>query len=412
MNLLYVTHRIPYPPNKGDKIRAYNILCHLAQKHDVFLATLIDEPADQRYIPSVSAKVKEFCWDTIHPTSKKLTSSMAWLHGNSASAAYFYSRKVQHWIDNLIDRVELDAVFCSSSPSAEYLFRSRHNQETVNRLLRVMDFIDVDSYKWQQYAGRKKQPLRLLYSLEAHCLARYEETIADHFDHLLLVSEPEQNLFAQRISSRKSLVLTNGVDLEYFTPSYRPELPNNGPTLVFTGAMDYWPNIEGVEWFVRNVLPSIQTALPDVTFYIVGSHPTPNIRKIAQDHPAIKVTGYVDDIRTYLAAADLSVVPLRIARGIQNKVLEAMAMAKPVVCTPQALEGINAHPQKEVITADTPERFSAAIIRLIKNQTQRKLLGRTARAFVEKNYSWPNNLSLLDTILKPCPPKAINQLTN
>ncbi|GKT11011.1 TIGR03087 family PEP-CTERM/XrtA system glycosyltransferase [Desulforhabdus sp. TSK] len=399
MNILFIAHRMPYPPNKGDKIRSYHILRHLALRHAVYLATLIDDSNDLQHVQSLSSLVNQLSLDVIHPAVKRLLSSLALLQYKPISAAYFYSRKLQAWIDNLLDTVDMDLVFCSSSPTAEYLFRSRHNNGKLKRSCRIMDLMDVDSCKWRQYAERATGPMQIIYRLEAKALLRYEERIAGEFERLLLVSEAEKALFTQHITVPHAQTMNNGVDLEYFSPSLRSSLKTSSPTLVFTGAMDYWPNVEGVEWFSHNVLPRIQTIFPKVTFYVVGRNPAASLRKLAGKNPGVKVTGYVKDVRDYLAPADLCVAPLRIARGIQNKVLEAMAMAKAVVCTPEALEGIDAHPGEHVIEAGDAPSFADAVVDLLGNKARAAELGRQARLFVEEHFSWPRNLSLLDDML-------------
>ena len=362
----------------------------------------------QQFVSGLRRMVKKMCCDTIHPLSKKLLSSVALLRSMPMSVPYFYSRKIQGWIDGLLDCAGIDAVFCSSSPTAEYLFRSRHYNGTLKRLPWIIDLIDVDSYKWEQYAERSGRLMRPVYHLEARCLKKYEERIASEFDRVLLVSEAERTRFLDRVSTANSKAVMNGVDQEYFSPAFRSGLPKNGPVLAFSGVMDYRPNIDGVEWFVKDVLTRIQKVFPDLIFYIVGARPTSSVRLMAQKYPGVKVTGYVDDIRTYLAGADVCVVPLRIARGIQNKVLEAMAMGKAVVCTQHALEGIPAESGKDLMKADGEEGFADAVIELLGDRTHMEKLGRQARAFTENHFSWKRNLAPLDAIFHSERPASAN----
>jgi sugar transferase (PEP-CTERM/EpsH1 system associated) len=241
--------------------------------------------------------------------------------------------------------------------------------------------------------------MRFVYRSEAANLERYERRIAEEFDRLLLVSESEKLLFPGEVPGSKLGALRNGVDLDYFSPKFRPTLPVTGPMLVFTGAMDYWPNIDGAAWFIQNVFDRVLAVCPDVSFHVVGSNPVRDLRRLAAGRPEVVVTGYVDDVRNYLAAADLCVVPLRIARGIQNKVLEAMAMGKAVVCTPEALEGIDAPPGAGCLRAEAPEAFASAVIDLLCDGPRSRRLGMRGRAFVESRFSWPGNLAPLDSIL-------------
>ncbi len=398
MRILFISHRIPYPPDKGDKIRSYNILRHLLQDHDVCLAFMVDDKKDIKHLEVLSSMVTKLCWDTVRPFSGKLLSSIAFLRSEPISVSYFYSKKIQEWVDTLFGGSEIDAVLCSSSPTAEYLFRSRYYKSKLRQLPRIIDLIDVDSHKWEQYAERSKGFMRGVYSLEARYLRKYEERIAGEFDRVLLAGENERALFLKRVSAVNTDAIVNGVDQEYFSNSFPLKMAKNGPVLAFAGAMDYYPNVEGAEWFVRNVFGRIQAVFPDVTFYIVGNRPTSSIRLMAQRYRGVKVTGYVEDIRPYIAGADVCVVPLNIARGIQNKVLEAMSMGKALVCTPQALEGIHAEPGKEVITAGDADAFAGAVIQLLGDKKRTRELGTRARAYIEAHFSWKNNLALLDTI--------------
>jgi sugar transferase (PEP-CTERM/EpsH1 system associated) len=398
MRLLYITHRMPFPPNKGDKIRSFNILNHLAKRHDVYLACLVDDKSDLRFVPEIEQRVSRFVFDQIQPRTKKLLALRGLFRARPITVGYFYSTALQRQIDSIIDEVNIDAFVCSSSPMAEYLYRSRHANGRIRRALRVMDLIDIDSSKWAQYAKQSRWWTSCIYRYEAKHLANYEKSIAKNFDHVLVVSEQEKMVFPGGSDLPNLGAMSNGVDLDYF----RPEPPATNiatrPTLVFTGAMDYLANIDGVKWFVEHVLPRVQAAIPDVELLIVGSKPTQEIERLGKLQGVV-VTGFVEDVRLYLARASVCIVPLRVARGIQNKVLEAMAMGKAVVCTPQAHEGIRATPGREVIVAENADAFAAETIRLLEDQTRARQLGVAARLCVEKEYAWDENMGLLDRIL-------------
>lgn len=398
MRILFLVHRIPYPPNKGDKIRSYNLLQYLVKNHEVYLGSLIDEAADIQHTKSLQNMVKEFIFEAINPKLKKICCLTSLFQKRSISVCYFYSNKLQQSIDNLLERVEFDVLICFSSPMAEYYFRSTYKKRTTKSLIKIMDLIDVDSYKWAQYAERSSGLKRLVYRHEAHYLSQYEHRIAETFNHLLVVSEQEKNIFLQGLAATNLHAVTNGVDLYFFNPDHPQRYQTRKPMLVFTGVMDYWPNIEGVFWFVERILPRIRAAFSNVTFYIVGSRPTTEIKNLERTE-GIVVTGFVEDIRDYLAAASVCVVPLRIARGIQNKILEAMAMRKPVVTTLQAFEGIKAVPDEDIIAAESEENFAAAVIDLLRNPSHAQKIGERARLCVETYYSWENNLSILDKLL-------------
>jgi len=398
MRLLYIAHRMPFPPNKGDKIRSFNILNHLVKRHDVYLACLVDDKSDLRFVPEIDQRVRRLVFDLIRPRMKKLRALGGLFRSRPITVGYFYSTDLQRQIDSIIDEVDIDAFVCSSSPMAEYLYRSRHANGKIRRALRVMDLIDIDSFKWAQYAEQGQWWTSPIYRYEARHLAEYEQNIARIFDHVLVVSEQEKMVFPGGSDWPNLDAMSNGVDLDYFTP-VQPVTPSmTRPTLVFTGAMDYLANIDGIKWFVESVFPQVQAAVPDVELLIVGSKPTREIRRLGGIRGVV-VTGFVEDVREYLARASVCIVPLRVARGIQNKVLEAMAMGKAVICTPQALEGIRASPNREVIVAESADAFAAETIRLLGDQTRARQLGVAARLCVEKEYAWDRNLSLLDRIL-------------
>lgn len=398
--ILFISHRIPYPPNKGDKIRSFNFIQHLACNHEVYLAFMVDNKDDLQYIEPLKRFSKNIFFDTLSPKIKKITSAVKALFfaPQPISIPYFYSKKLQHKIDCFLDSNTIDSVFCFSSPTAEYLYNSRHYNGLLKNLPWFMDFIDVDSHKWRQYAETNAQPLRWLYKREADHLLKYEKRIVKEFQQTLLVSEAEKKLLKSYIPSANTKAMGNGVDLQYFAPGQGVKHHNDVPTIVFTGAMDYWPNIAGVQWFANAIFPLIRKEIPDVQFQIVGGNPAPKVEDLAKID-GIFVVGYVADIRDYFATADICVIPLRIARGIQNKVLEAMAMGKAVVCTAEALEGITAEPGKDLIVAKDSEAFAKAVIMLLHNTTARKGFGHMARNRMENNYSWPKVLEHIDDLL-------------
>lgn len=403
MRILMICHRVPYPPNKGEKIRAFNILRHLAERHDVYLASLIDDSADLQSLNGLSGIVHRHVYDVISPVLKKAVSAPGLLVGRPVSVGYFYSRKLQREIDSILDDAGIAAVVCICSPTAEYLFKSRHGEGRLQGVKKVMDLIDVDSVKWREFAAKTIGPMKWVYGREASCLGRYERRVAAEFDHVLVVSQAEKRLLNGTAQAEKVLALENGVDLDYFSPIYPQAQRSSGPILVFTGVMDYWPNVDGVRWFAAEVFPAIRRRFPDVSFWIVGSRPTTQVRDLEKPENGIRVTGFVEDVRPYVAAADVCVAPLRLARGIQNKILEAMAMGRPVVCTPEALQGIDAADGHEVLTAGNAGAFSEAAVRLLTDTAFAKDLGLRARTHVEAHHSWAMNLQLLSDLLEPEP---------
>jgi len=394
-DLLFLTHRIPYPPNKGDKIRSYHLLKHLTQRYRVHLGTFIDDPDDWRHVDHV----KDLCGKThfarLKPNSARLRCLDGLMTNQPLTLGYYRNAGLQAWVEQVLNELPIKCVLVFSSAVAQYVSQAGH-------VRRVIDFVDIDSDKWLQYAVGKTWPMSWLYRREGRLLLHYERQVARDFDASLFVSHAEADLFRQIApeSAAKIGFFNNGVDTEYFSPTrnYQNPYPADALPLVFTGAMDYWPNADAVQWFARKILPAVLTQNPSACFYIIGSRPTAAVRALAE-LPGVVVTGMVPDIRPYLAHASLAVAPLRIARGIQNKVLEAMAMAKPVIASIQALEGITANAGEEVLLARDSGEFIATISALLKRPLE--AIGKAARVRVRVNYSWELNLKHVDELLSP-----------
>lgn len=385
-DLLFLAHRIPYPPDKGDKIRSWHLLKHLTKNWNVHLGAFVDDPDDWRHLGvlrSVCADVKLCALD---PRMRKLYSLSGLLRGEALTLPYYRHQDLAVWVRGKMgDGVDAAMVF--SSAMAQYVIDFRN-------LRRVMDFVDIDSDKWRQYAPTKAWPLSWLYRRESGCLLAWERQVAGAFDQSFFVSAAEADDFRNLApeSGGKISYFNNGVDAAYFDPtiSYGNPFPAGARAIVFTGAMDYWPNIDAVAWFAKAVLPALRLQNPDVVFYIVGSRPSGEVKALASD--AVVVTGRVEDVRPYLAHATVVVAPLRIARGIQNKVLEAMAMSKTVVASPQALEGIAARIGEEILCAESAEEFVSELDRAMTGWN----CGRAARDRVLADYSWESSLARLD----------------
>jgi sugar transferase (PEP-CTERM/EpsH1 system associated) len=396
-DLLLLIHRIPYPPNKGDKIRSYHLLKHLSRHYRVHLATFVDDPDDWQYVPHVEALCASSHFARMNPRLARVRSLGALLKNRSLSQEYYRDAGMARWVDDTLAAHRIDRVLVFCSPMAQYAENHRSAR-------RVIDFCDIDSEKWRQYAEQKSFPMNLVYRYEAKQLLRYERQIARDYDASLFVSAPEAALFRSLApeSGPKIGHFTNGVDTEYFSPErpYENPFAAGERALVFTGAMDYWPNIDAVKWFAAEVFPTVHKRFPDARFYIVGSRPAPAVQALAQQ-PGVVVTGTVPDVRPYIAHAAAAVAPLRIARGVQNKVLEAMAMATPVVVSPQALEGIDAVPGSELVLADEPAAFAGACAALLEGQDGAiDAIGRAARDKVQRRYSWSSNLACIGESLE------------
>jgi sugar transferase (PEP-CTERM/EpsH1 system associated) len=292
-------------------------------------------------------------------------------------------------ITQRLNSEKFDLIFVFSSNMAEYV---RH----VSDLPRVMDLVDVDSEKWRLYANCYSLPFSWVYQLEARRLARYEAEVAGIFDHAIFVSEKEASLFKRRVSDRPISVFPNGVDLDYFAPN--GDDPKQ-PALVFTGEMNYFPNVDAVRYFCGEIFPLIRATVPDARFYIVGRNPTPQVRKLGRQ-PNVFVTGAVNDVRPYLAQARVAVAPLRIARGVQNKVLEAMAMGLPVVGTSVAFQGTQATVADGIRITDNPQEFAREALTFLKDPGLRRQGALQARRYVQRCHRWQDHGASLESLLQ------------
>jgi sugar transferase (PEP-CTERM/EpsH1 system associated) len=392
-HLLLLVHRIPYPPNKGDKIRSYHLFRHLGKQYTVHLATFIDDQNDLQYVDTVQQWCHSSYFERLNPLVATLGSVTALLKNRPMSLDYYRSAAMQKWVDDTIRQHAIDKIVVFSSAMAQFV-------ETYSQTRRIIDFVDIDSDKWQQYASKKIWPMSWLYQREARTLLAYERKIAATCDAALFVSEPEAALFRQLApeSAGKIGFFNNGVDTDYFSPAAEYANPyfSGARVIVFTGAMDYWPNVDAVQWFADEIFSVVHKIQPDTQFFIVGSRPSEQVMQLGK-LPGITVTGLVPDVRPFLAHAHVAVAPLRIARGIQNKVLEAMAMAKTVVVSPQALEGIEAEHGTELLLAQDGAEFAQIIFTVLSQKDER--IGIAARKKVQSRYNWDSNLQSVNTLL-------------
>jgi sugar transferase (PEP-CTERM/EpsH1 system associated) len=399
-DLLLLVHRIPYPPNKGDKIRSYHLLQHLAKHYRVHLATFVDDADDWQHLTRVQALCASSYFAPLNPKLARVRSLGALLANRSLSLDYYRDRGLRNWVDATMAQDHIKRIVVFSSAMAQYA-------EAYPQARRVVDLCDVDSDKWRQYADKKSWPMSMLYRHEAKQLLAYERKTARECDAALLVSEPEAALFRQLApeSAAKIGHFNNGVDTAYFAPESSGEnpFPAGKRALVFTGAMDYWPNVDAVSWFAKEILPAVLARHPDTLFAIVGARPSAEVQALAA-LPNVLVTGTVPDVRPYVGHATVCVAPLRIARGIQNKVLEAMSMAKTVIVSPQALEGIKATPGRDLLLADGAAAFAAAVNAALDAPDTAH--GIAARDTVISHYGWAANLAPVVTLLEQATPES------
>jgi sugar transferase (PEP-CTERM/EpsH1 system associated) len=388
--LLYLVHRIPYPPNKGDKLRSYHLLRQLCARHDVYLGTFVDDPADAKHVETLRGLCKDVHAVHLDPRIARLRSLSGFAAHEALTLPYYRNASLRRWVASTVRSHGIDTAIVFSSAMAQYVSR-------LSSLRVLIDFVDVDSVKWTQYADAQNWPLSWLYRREGRCLLEFEREAAIRADRSFFVTDAEASLFRRLApaSAARTQALGNGVDATDFAPDHACESPFAADTLplVFTGAMDYWPNIDAVQWFASEVLPRLRDSRPNVRFVIVGMRPAPVVRDLAGD--AVTVTGTVPDVRPYLRHAAVVVAPLRVARGIQNKILEAMAMGRPVVASEACAAPIDAVAGRDLLTASDAEGFVAALESLLAAPERAEAIGAAARLRVASRYSWDAQLATL-----------------
>ena len=396
-HLLYLVHRIPYPPRKGDKVRSYHQLKYLAEHYRVHLGTFVDDAADLEHVETVRAMCESLSARRLRPRLSRALSVRALATGDPLSIAYFGSAALMRWVHHTMASHHVTRVLAFSSSMAQYLLP--HLRPGVRS---VIDFVDVDSEKWRNYSDLHRGAMGWVYRREGRSLLAHERMLAARFDASVFVSQEEAALFRRLAPESGTRVhhVRNGVDARYFDPAleHAKPCPPGGPVLVFTGAMDYRANVDAVVWFAETVFPALRRLVPDVRFFVVGGNPAPAVRALAA-RDGVTVTGTVPDVRPYLAHAALAVAPLRVARGVQNKVLEAMAMAIPVVATPAAVEGIESGHGLEPWLADEPQAM-AEKIRDVLARDDRAQMGQRSRQFVLDRYDWSASVADLLHLLE------------
>jgi polysaccharide biosynthesis protein PslH len=396
-NLLYLTQRLPYPPIKGEKIRPLQILKYLARFHDVSVGCLIDDPSDEQHIATIRAMVSDIHVARLDPRVARITCLRGLFTDESLSVTFFRDAGLTRWVRDVIERVRPEVIFVNSGNMAPYVL----DQPRTGR--RLVDLADVDSEKWRAYAESTKGPMRFVYRREWRKVAALERRIVTECDLASFVSTAEADLFKQLHPDCAGRIrgVSSGVEHRYFDPSvgFEPVYDTSVPNYVFTGTMDYKPNVDAVSWFVHEILPLVRLHAPDAQFHIVGNGPNDEVLRLARE-PGVFVTGRVPDVRPYVTHATASVAPILIARGIQNKVLEAMSLARPVVLTSGALEGIRATPGREVLLADTAASFAGACIGLARDG-DRDRIGDAARSCILRHYDWDATLAGFDDMIIP-----------
>ena len=388
MKILFLCHRLPYPPKRGGKIRPFNMIRRLSQRHDVTVCTVARSEAEQHD----GLALREHCAE-LHVA--RIGPAVGWgrfaLHGLGTypgTFGYFWSPELARRVNHLLATRAFGAVLVHCSSMGPYV--AHHTG-----CRKVMDYGDADSEKWMEYARRTPPPLSWGFAVEAAKVRRWERWLGERFDACSVISPRERDVLSGYVR-RPIEVIPNGVDLDYFAP--RGDVPPRPRRLVFTGNMSYRPNVDAVRHLCAEILPRIRREVPDVELYIVGMDPSAAVRALA-DPPRVVVTGRVDDVRPFFEAATVAVAPLRLARGLQNKVLEAMAMRVPVVASPAAHHGISAVAGRDLLVGDGPAEFAQAVVTLLREPATRERVARAGRAAVEENHAWSRLLERLETLV-------------
>ena len=387
MRILYISQRVPFPPNRGDKITTWRGIEFLSRHHEVVSIAFAHNDADREAAEELRQRGFEVHTVDLDVARAKRRSVPLLLTKKPLTLGVYGSAELQALVDRLAPAADLLIGFSSSMGA----FILPHTDKP-----RIQYIVELDSDKWAQYAAFTSFPMSWIYKREARRLLAFERELCSRVDMSVLVTALEQRIFEDSIPGAKSCVLRNGVDRELFHP--RVNAPEAGH-FVFTGVMDYFPNVDGCIWFAREILPLIRVRFPDAHFTIVGSGPTPEIEALAK-LDGVAVTGFVPETRDYLARAAVAVAALRIARGIQNKVLEAMAMGLAVVGTTHATQGVEGQHSRDFLVADEADSFAAACIRLLASPADAAALGAQARAFVEEHYDWERVLLPLGELVE------------
>jgi sugar transferase (PEP-CTERM/EpsH1 system associated) len=388
-DILFLGHRVPFPPDRGDKIRGFNIIKYLSERRRVHIIAFADDQRDLKRKSGLARFTgnRSIIWRS-KPQWVAAVQALAFRKPISLTA--FENQPLQEAVDNILARHAIETIYVFSSQMAQYL-PARPRQRVV------MDFVDVDSAKFEDYARSTSGFTSWMMRREGRLLAQFERAVAARADASILVSKAEADLFTARSGAQRVYAVENGIDTDFFDPVAQfKQIETMGALIVFTGQMDYRPNIEAVTWFVDTILPHVRIAHPNARFAIVGRNPTDAVKALGRQTGVI-VTGEVADVRGWLAAASVVVAPLKLGRGIQNKVLEAMAMARPVVASRAAAQGID-HADT-IRVGETVGELAEQINNLLADPQAAATLGAAARAQVQKRYSWATCLAPLDTIL-------------
>ena len=401
-DILYLTHRFPFPCDKGDRIRNFHILKFLSNHANVHLASLADEPVAAESVEALQRHCKNIATIPIEPRLRWVRAGLAFARGGCASSGLFESPALSRQIAVWCRGVPFRSVLVSSSGLVPYL-----GLAALRGVRAVVDLVDVDSQKWLDYAraGGPFSPKAWLHRVEGRRLRTLEQSLPGRVHAVTLVSQPEADLYHSFCPQGGAVTLPNGVDLDYFQPDLlesrlqaAPPRPVEPESCIFVGALDYRPNVDGISWFCTHVWPQVVRVRPAAKLYLVGRRPAPAVRQLAA-MAGIELIGQVADVRPYVAKSAVVIAPLQMGRGIQNKVLEALAMGKAVIGSPESLEGISTDRSSCVLEADSPGEWLMGLSKLWDDDERRAALGAAGRFFVERHHEWQRCLEPLLELL-------------
>jgi len=391
VKILYVCHRFPYPPKRGGKIRPFNMIRHLSGSHSVTVASLARSPEEAEEGHGIAPYCAEYHVATVQGWTQWARMLATLPTPTTASASYFHSPALARTIHGLLRERKFDLIFVHCSSVAHYVAH-------VDDVPKILDYGDMDSQKWLEYARYKPFPLSLGYRWEGLKLLAEEKRLARKFDLCTATTRAEWETLEGYRTGAATDWFPNGVDSQYFAPSEKPYEPD---TISFIGRMDYYPNQECMFDFCRSTLPLLRARRPNLQLLIVGADPSPAVRKLGA-LPGVTVTGSVPDVRPYLHRSALTVAPLNIARGTQNKILEAMAAGVPVVASRVAAGGVDAIDTKHFLVAGTPSEYCASILGILENPSKRQRLSEAGRARMLTHHAWDKSMQRLDGIIARC----------
>lgn len=390
MNILYLCHRFPFPPKRGGKIRPFNMIRHLTQQgHSVTVCSLARTQAEAEEGRGIQPHCARYEMGQVWNPLQALRMVLRLPVSTPSSMGFFYSPELAAKVRQLLAEQKWDLIFVHCSSVAQYV-------EHVSDIPKILDFGDMDSQKWFEYANYKPFPLSLGYRLEGSKMLAAEKRLAKRFDLCTATTRLEWETLNDYGTGADTDWFPNGVDADFFSPGSEPYEPD---TISFIGRMDYYPNQECMSRFCAEVWPLLLAKRPALKLLIVGADPSPAMRKLGE-LPGVTVTGSVPDVRPYIRSSALMVAPLAIARGTQNKILEAMAMGVPVVTSSIAAGGVDAEAEQHFLVADGAEALAAAILRILEQPAERARLAEAGRARMLSHHAWPKSMARLEQIIE------------